>query len=428
MIHLYQKLVSAASIKPVTKKTEESRILLEAHEAAAVGSGAARREPPSQYSAAQPETPLRQTNHGRQPLPVGPTSSSTSSTQARRGLSGIAGNKHDVEESAEVQEAAEQLKALSHVRHSHGSTSGPDRRGARVGDSIDVRPCDDPDSGADANDSGADNHHPTSSPYTTTSSKSKTRSSLKPAPRQETRCTFCTHTPFKDSSSLRKHIAAAHTRPFPCAFSFSGCSSTFGSKNEWKRHIASQHLCLQYYRCSSCPQSAAEGKGNEFNRKDLFTQHLRRMHAPSAIKKPPVKGDSKLQVEWDSYVKDMQQSCLITRRQPPQRSSCPHPDCQTGFEGPSSWDEWTEHVGRHMEKGEAQRLGIDALLADWALVEGIIERKEDGGYRLCNSVGINGDRDSANNSSNSTSLKPEDDDPSITVATSTLASDRMVVD
>ncbi len=35
-----------------------------------------------------------------------------------------------------------------------------------------------------------------------------------------------------------------------------------------------------------------------------------------------------------------------------------------------------------MEKGEAGRLGVDKLLARWALEQGIIERKEDGEYRL----------------------------------------------
>lgn len=125
-----------------------------------------------------------------------------------------------------------------------------------------------------------------------------------------------------------------------------------------------------------------EGKGNEFNRKDLFTQHLRRMHAPFAIKKAIAKGDSKLQLEWETHVKDMQTQCLVTRRKPPQRSACPKPDCANIFEGAGSWDDWTEHVGRHMEKGEASRLGVDRLLARWALEEGIIERKEDGEYRL----------------------------------------------
>jgi hypothetical protein len=106
------------------------------------------------------------------------------------------------------------------------------------------------------------------------------------------------------------------------------------------------------------------------------------MHAPFAIKKALTKGDSKLQLEWETHVKDMQASCLVIRRQPPQRSACPKPDCSNVFEGAGSWDDWTEHVGRHMEKGEAGRLGVDRLLAKWALDQGIIERKEDGEYRL----------------------------------------------
>ncbi|KAJ4161553.1 uncharacterized protein LMH87_007586 [Akanthomyces muscarius] len=197
------------------------------------------------------------------------------------------------------------------------------------------------------------------------------------------RCAHCSHAPFRDSSSLRKHIAAAHTRPFPCAFYFAGCTSTFGSKNEWKRHIASQHLCLQYYRCSICSQSTVDGKGNEFNRKDLFTQHLRRMHAPVQVKRALAKGDNGQQgSECETYVREMQQRCLIQRRHPPRRSSCPKPNCVNTFEGPTAWDEWTEHVGRHMEKGEGDDLGVDDLLLQYALEEGIVEGVGEKEYRL----------------------------------------------
>ncbi|PQK17991.1 hypothetical protein BB8028_0009g01860 [Beauveria bassiana] len=193
------------------------------------------------------------------------------------------------------------------------------------------------------------------------------------------RCAHCSHTPFKDASSLRKHIAAAHTRPFPCAFYFAGCTSIFGSKNEWKRHIASQHLCLQYYRCSICSQTTSEGKDIEFNRKDLFTQHLRRMHAP--FKRDLTRGENGQQ----QSERNMQQACLKQRRRPPQRSSCPKSGCVKTFEGPTAWDEWTAHVGRHMEKGEGENLGVDDLLLRYALDEGIIERVGDKGYQLCKS-------------------------------------------
>ena len=416
MIHLYQRLVSStAGGQPANKDGEDARLLKRS-------ASVLRHEQPGPYPALQKETPGRQGNHLAQAVAAAGASilarGSPSQTPA-------VGPKDDVEDSAEMQEAAEQLKALSHIRHlGDDSPATLDRQGTRVGDSIAVRHAGDPGSPPEGAEPNADGTL-YDAEYSTPSAKPKSVRPLpKQTPKQETRCTHCSHAPFKDSSSLRKHIAAAHTRPFPCAFSFAGCTSTFGSKNEWKRHIASQHLCLQYYRCSSCPQHhSADGKGNEFNRKDLFTQHLRRMHAPFAIKKSISKGYSKLQAEWDAHVKEMQTTCLVTRRQPPQRSACPKPDCQSIFEGPGSWDEWTEHVGRHMEKGEAQRLGVDPLLAKWALDEGIIERLEDGEYRLCgeNRPSVSEKESNTENgkvllSDGGAEKKEEDEDPSITVA------------
>jgi len=421
MIHLYQRLVNShPGGLSIVKDGEDGHPLKSSpsiHRTEASGhfppqKETPRRKPLNQAAAAAVPTALAQASPGHTP-PVGP--------------------KDEVEDSAEMQEAAEQLKALSHVRHL-GDDAGSkiDRQATRVGDSIAVRHPGDPGSPPGGAESGADGA-PYDAEYSTPSAKPKARKPLlKQTPKQEVRCDHCSHAPFKDSSSLRKHVAAAHTRPFPCAFSFAGCASTFGSKNEWKRHISSQHLCLQYYRCSSCPQSSADGKGNEFNRKDLFTQHLRRMHAPFAIKKALSKGDGKLQAEWDAHVKDMQTTCLVTRRQPPQRSACPKPDCQSIFEGPGSWDEWTEHVGRHMEKGEASRIGVDPLLAKWALEECIIESMGEDEYRLCagNGTGV-GETHSSHNgkaASDEGRKTDDDDDPSITVAIPLSVSDNMDVD
>ncbi len=394
MTHLYDRLVGSMSVTKVSAKdVEDGRMLLEAREVAAATPVVHRHEylhRDPNHLQLHPETPVRSDGKGR-PDPMNPPQSAVSVALTYGNSTPGTGmtSKDDVEDSAEMQEAAEQLKALSHVRHMSDDAPSAARAQSLAADATaDVKR--EEGSSHEANEPGVEGT-PSNAEHITPSSRSKPRRSLqKQPPKQETRCSHCSHAPFKDSSSLRKHIAAAHTRPFPCAFAFAGCTSTFGSKNEWKRHISSQHLCLQYYRCSSCPQNTAEGKGNEFNRKDLFTQHLRRMHAPFAIKKAIAKGDSKLQVEWESHVKEMQQSCLVTRRQPPQRSACPKPDCASVFEGPTSWDEWTEHVGRHMEKGEASRLGVDRLLAKWALAENIIEWKEDGEYRLCNSGGSNG--------------------------------------
>ncbi|KAK4244607.1 hypothetical protein C7999DRAFT_17150 [Corynascus novoguineensis] len=424
MIHLYQRLVNSHPSGVVGIKDGDD-------------GGTLKRSPSMHHTetsnhgtSLQKETPRRQGSHVNQ---AAVASIATIPSHASPGQTPPVGSKDEVEDSAEMQEAAEQLKALSHVRHiGDDAPTTLDRQATRVGDSIAVRHAGDPGSPSEGVVAGLDG--PLYGAEYSTPAKTKARKPLqKQTPKQEVRCDHCSHAPFKDSSSLRKHIAAAHTRPFPCAFSFAGCTSTFGSKNEWKRHISSQHLCLQYYRCSSCPQSSADGKGNEFNRKDLFTQHLRRMHAPFAIKKSISKGDSKLQSEWDAHVKEMQTTCLVTRRQPPQRSACPKPDCQSVFEGPGSWDEWTEHVGRHMEKGEASRMGIDRLLAKWALDEGIIEDLGDGEYRLCG--GSTGSSTGENHNNNNSKASPdgvrkteEDDDPSITVAIPIPLEEKMDVD
>ncbi|KAI0479905.1 hypothetical protein F4859DRAFT_452580 [Xylaria cf. heliscus] len=420
MTHLYKRLVGSMSVnKASAKDMEDGRMLLEAREVAATT--------PAVHRHLLPETPVRPDSIGR----IDPASISQSAAASTvpypNTTPGTANSRKDeVEDSAEMQEAAEQLKALSHVRHVSDDVSSTRLQPSPIIRATDLKTEERTPNEANANSVDDSRYRPEAA---TPSARPKPgrRSIQKPIPKQETRCGHCSHAPFKDSSSLRKHIAAAHTRPFPCAFSFAGCPSTFGSKNEWKRHIASQHLCLQYYRCSSCPQSSVEGKGNEFNRKDLFTQHLRRMHAPFAIKKALAKGDSKLQVEWETHVKDMQQSCLVTRRRPPQSSACPKPDCASIFEGPTSWDEWTEHVGRHMEKGEADRLGVDRLLAKWALDEGIIERKEDGEYRLCSGNGNSAEKENNHNTEYHSDGNKRDPEERTIVAASTIV-DKMDVD
>ncbi|KAI6250404.1 hypothetical protein HI914_01248 [Erysiphe necator] len=384
----YQRLVNCFS--PLSKATtfkelQEGKILLEARKAAASTPVMVR------HTSTQADVisdSFRQDTSRTDPMILG---TANSGSKIYREL-GSSDHNHKVEESVEMHEAAEQLKALSYDRHTGNNTNanGKDHHMSFKNSNLKIQrrrsvTSQEVDDNITNNGFGESFNLDTNSPV----SRSKSRRSVqKVRPKLETRCNLCSRAPFKDSSSLRKHIAAAHTRPFPCAFSFAGCTSTFGSKNEWKRHIASQHLCLTYYRCSSCPQSSVEGKGNEFNRKDLFTQHLRRMHAPFAIKKSLNKDDTKLQAEWEAHVKDMQNSCLVVRRQPPHRSACPKPDCLSVFEGAGSWDDWTEHVGRHMEKGEADAMGVDRLLAKWALDEGIIEKKSDGEFRL---VGL--DRD-----------------------------------
>lgn len=225
-------------------------------------------------------------------------------------------------------------------------------------------------------------------------SRTSTKSSPSKGAKGQFTCKSCDHTPFKDAAALQRHNASAHTRAFICVFAFAGCPSTFASKNEWKRHVSSQHLNLSAWVCElqacskvlSTPKTGGPVvKGSEFNRKDLFTQHLRRMHAPFSVKRMQKKNP-----DWEEKLKELAVSCLRVKRQAPTRLLCPLQGCGMVFEGPSCWDDRMEHVGKHLEKAAASpgkgevRQENDGLLVQWAVREGIIESRAGGnGYRLC---------------------------------------------
>ncbi|KAK3684883.1 hypothetical protein B0T22DRAFT_201757 [Podospora appendiculata] len=231
-------------------------------------------------------------------------------------------------------------------------------------------------------------------------------------------CTECQHLPFKDQDTLDHHIKKTHTRPFTCVFHFAGCDSTFASKNEWKRHVSSQHLLLYYWLCqeSSCgknvnhansgssqttsskgtpprgrPRTSSSSSstavanspagttpslpnGVIFNRKDLYTQHLRRMHMPPQVKKTLKQAASKKSgsgssaaaaqnaaaappsaVEWEERMRACQKRACKQRCDLPDAMLCPVVGCAAEFRGPEAWDQRMEHVARHLEKAAAAR-------------------------------------------------------------------------
>ncbi|KAF1940243.1 hypothetical protein EJ02DRAFT_406893 [Clathrospora elynae] len=178
-------------------------------------------------------------------------------------------------------------------------------------------------------------------------------------------------------------------RPFPCPLAAYGCTSKFSSKNEWKRHVSTQHIKLGYWRCDLCPPSTDPNDEqtfyyNEFNRKDLFTQHLRRMHA--APKDASVRNQKEHPVTEEN-LPEHQARCNLPLRSPPQHSSCLF--CERIFEGSASWEERMEHVGRHLEKdrkSHADMLDVatwisDKKLEQYLFHEGLIVR-DDSGWRI----------------------------------------------
>jgi len=173
-------------------------------------------------------------------------------------------------------------------------------------------------------------------------------------------------------------------RSFPCPFTIYGCTSTFDSKNEWKRHITTQHMHLGYWRCDQCPQ--ADRKPNDFNRKDLFIQHVRRMH-PFAVdeKKSKKRASGNLRggkSEMEEQVEtDIAQRCYHKQRDPPEQSSCIF--CKHDFDGPNSWEERLEHIGKHMESTKKdgkdpvhpKQWRLDGIMEDYLAREGLITKQ-----------------------------------------------------
>lgn len=192
------------------------------------------------------------------------------------------------------------------------------------------------------------------------------------------------------SNSKQGHQNA--TRLFICSFSHYGCPSTFNSKNEWKRHVTTQHLKPGVFRCDVGLCNSAKDKkrtldtsGNritvqpyhhDFNRKDLFTQHQRRMHKPQALLTNP---SERLNNAFEASLDEVRQRCWIENRQPPTQSRCGF--CGRGFQGPQSWEERMEHVGKHFERGDRDEQEDEAL-REWALGQGVIQPFGDGGWVL----------------------------------------------
>ncbi|RPB02278.1 hypothetical protein L873DRAFT_447619 [Choiromyces venosus 120613-1] len=177
---------------------------------------------------------------------------------------------------------------------------------------------------------------------------------------------------FAHASDYKKHINQQHLRPFLCVFYFAGCNQTFGSKNEWKRHVFSQHLQISYWPCDD---PLCNDRKAIFNRKDLFGQHLKRMH-------PPPEGTK---ASTQRYMEEVIDRCRVERRKPPQNSRCGY--CKQTFSGPQSWDQRMEHVGQHYEKNNYKGISRDRWVPDegliaWALEHGIIELNDKGDYTI----------------------------------------------
>ncbi|KAH7358462.1 hypothetical protein B0T11DRAFT_104175 [Plectosphaerella cucumerina] len=222
------------------------------------------------------------------------------------------------------------------------------------------------------------------------------------APATGRACDVCDET-FRDEVSLEKHRKSKHLRPFTCIFHFAGCKSSFPSKNEWKRHVMTQHLALHYWLCTqgACGKginpappsrrSAQLPDGAIFNRKDLYTQHVRRMHVPNAYNKNHL--SKALEAEWEGQLRELQGEAIQTRCQLPEFMKCPSTTCTQEFHGTNAWDERMEHVAKHLDKASEGREGPlsfggtgDPTLTVWAEKPevGVVRKVAEGRWELVN--------------------------------------------
>lgn len=170
------------------------------------------------------------------------------------------------------------------------------------------------------------------------------------------------------------YVSATQSAAFPCPLAIYGCPSSFASKNEWKRHVNTQHMRLGFWRCDQCITPHNEWKPNDFNRKDLFTQHVRRMHlavrhTPATHSKKPSKHPK--DKADDEALKEAAARCYVHLRSPPEKCRCLF--CDEQFFGKGAWDKRMEHIGGHMESFKRDRStptrpqdwNVDAFTEAW---------------------------------------------------------------
>jgi hypothetical protein len=123
---------------------------------------------------------------------------------------------------------------------------------------------------------------------------------------------------------------------------------------------------------------------NDFNRKDLFTQHLRRMHRNHPLTASTFRNDDGEEEISDTAILAHQKRCYIVLRANPKHSTCLFTGCDKTFHGEGSWEERMEHVGTHMEKDRKANRPVvpceewheDVKLRDYLEQEGLIDYDE----------------------------------------------------
>ncbi|GAB7327966.1 hypothetical protein MBLNU13_g00030t2 [Cladosporium sp. NU13] len=174
-------------------------------------------------------------------------------------------------------------------------------------------------------------------------------------------------------------------RAFLCPLAPYGCKSAFNAKNEWKRHAMTQHFRMGFWRCDQCTDSP--DRPNDFNRKDLFVQHVRRMHPTHTTLPAPNNSKNKSRAQgktttMEAALNKIAERCYQLTHSAPESCCCVF--CEDTFEGDGAMESRTEHVGKHMESRRKEGLDPVAVgdwredeeLESWLLRHGMIARQK----------------------------------------------------
>ena len=194
--------------------------------------------------------------------------------------------------------------------------------------------------------------------------------------------------PFVQDIGLRK------AKQFACTLEPYGCTSGFSSMQDWKQHVATQHIRLGFWRCtlegccsSTLPSGDQDHSGAEpifmdFPSKDNFVEHLRKVHALQASAVKPV--------SLDEWLEQEVQRCFIPLRDPPPESVCGYCGSNAAgaihvsFRGAGAWEKRMDHVGQHMGNEDGHKLYWikDPHLERWLVEHKLVVGSASKGWRL----------------------------------------------